>query len=118
MIDKFDKAKYKMVAEQIANQLDEDKASDIITIDLEDRTDIAFYMVVATGRSSRHVTSIANKLIDIKREEIPRGVGMEGMETGQWVLIDFGGVIVHIFQHEARDLYRIEDLWDMKPTGK
>lgn len=115
---KFDKTNYNNMAQTIANQLEDDKASDVLIIDLGERSDIAFYMIIATGRSAKHVTSLANKIIDNMRTAVPKGVTVEGMASGSWVLVDFGGIIVHIFQQEARELYRIEDLWYKKPNQK
>lgn len=91
--------------------LDDAKAEDIVTLDLEGKSSLADQMVVATGRSDRHVGSVAERVADTLKE---RGFGtpkMEGMGTCEWVLIDAGDVIVHVFKPEARSFYNIERLW-------
>ncbi len=116
MIEKFDITKYQIITKKIADELEDNKAFDVSIFNLESRTDITFQIIVATGRSSRHVTSLANKVIDVIRSDIPNGVTVEGMEEGQWVLIDIGGIIVHIFQQETRAKYRIEELCKKRIT--
>ncbi len=91
--------------------LDDDKAEDIVTIPLRGRSEMADFMVVCSGRSTRQVASIADKLMD----RLTAGYGMtckvEGKETGDWVLIDAGDVIVHVFRPEVRDFYQLEKMW-------
>jgi ribosome-associated protein len=91
--------------------LDDMKAEDIVTIDLIGKTSIADAMVVASGRSNRHVGSIAdNVLKDLGETGLPN-VRVEGMPHCDWVLIDAGDVIVHIFRPEIRDFYNLEKMW-------
>jgi ribosome-associated protein len=87
------------------------KAEDIIAIDLTGKSSIADFMVVASGRSQRHVASIADQLIkDIEKAGVPR-VRVEGLRQGDWVLIDAGDVIVHVFRPEVRAHYNLEKMW-------
>jgi ribosome-associated protein len=87
------------------------KAEDVVTIDLSDKASIGETMVVTTGRSNVHVASIADRVVkDLKAAGIG-GVGVEGLRQGDWVLIDTGGVIVHIFRPEVRAFYAIEKMW-------
>jgi len=87
------------------------KAEDIVTIDLIGKTSIADYMVVASGRSNRHVASIAEQVIkDAGQAHVSR-LRSEGLRQGDWVLIDAGDVIVHVFRPEVRDHYNLEKMW-------
>ncbi len=91
-------------------QLDEMKAEDIVTIDLHGKTSIGDYMVVSSGRSNRHVASIADRVIDgLGRVGIKARI--EGLPHADWVLIDAGDVIVHVFRPEVRAFYNLEKMW-------
>lgn len=97
--------------EPILASLEDSKAEDIVTIDIAGKSALGDYMVVVSGRSNRHVTAIADHLIsDIKDEGLgaPR---IEGLESGDWVLIDTGDVIIHVFRPEVREFYNIEKMW-------
>jgi len=96
----------------VENSLDEDKADDIKVISLEGKTDIADYMVVASGSSSRRLDSITEHLIERLKQSGIRGSYAEGRRGGEWVLVDAGDVIVHLFRPEAREHYAIEKLWE------
>lgn len=100
---------------RILASLDDDKAEEVVTIDLRGRSDMADYMVVCSGRSSRQVAAISEKLVDRLKHETRRTAKIEGKETGDWVLIDTGDVIVHVFRPEVRDFYQLEKMW--MPTG-
>ena len=91
--------------------VDDDKAEDIVQIDLRGRSDVADYMVICSGRSSRQVAAIAEKLADRLKEQFGILAKMEGKETGDWVLIDSGDVIVHVFRPEVREFYQLEKMW-------
>lgn len=91
-------------------QLDDMKAEDIVTIDLHGKSSIGDYMVVSSGRSNRHVGSIADRVIeDLRRAGIKTRI--EGMPHADWVLIDAGDVIVHVFRPEIRTFYNLEKMW-------
>ncbi|MGY6632413.1 MAG: ribosome silencing factor [Alkalilacustris sp.] len=96
---------------RIIASLEDDKAEDIVTIDLQGRSSMADAMVVATGRSSRQVAAISEKLVDRLKSECGVIARTEGRETGDWVLIDAGDVVVHVFRPEVRDFYQIEKMW-------
>ncbi len=98
----------------ILSQLDDDKAEDIVQIDLRGKTEIGDYMVICTGRSTRQVSSIADKLAQMVKDEYGRPPRVEGKDTGDWVLIDTGDVIVHVFRPEVREFYQLEKMW--QPT--
>lgn len=90
--------------------LEDDKAEEIATIPLAGKSEMGDHMVIATGRSSRQVASIAEKLADrLKAVGVP--VRTEGRELGDWVLLDAGDVIVHVFRPEVREFYQLEKMW-------
>lgn len=97
--------------ERILASLNDDKAEDVISIPLRGKSEIADYMVVASGRSTRQVSAMAEKLVDRLKAEYGRFSKIEGKETGDWVLIDTGDVIVHLFRPEVRDFYQLEKMW-------
>lgn len=99
----------------ILASLDDDKAEEVVTIDLRGRSDMADYMVICSGRSSRQVAAISEKLVDRLKQDHRRACKIEGKETGDWVLIDAGDVIVHVFRPEVREFYQLEKMW--MPTG-
>lgn len=91
--------------------MDDDKAADPVVIDLAGRTPIADYMVVASGLSARHVQAMAEHLVEKLKEKGLKSIRVEGVAQGDWVLIDGGDVIVHLFRPELRDHYGIEKMW-------
>ncbi|QIB34092.1 ribosome silencing factor [Ancylobacter pratisalsi] len=98
-------------------RLEDDKAEDIIHIELRGKTTIADYMVVATGRSQRHVGALAEHLAEAFKARGVKGVRIEGLPAADWVLIDASDVIVHIFQPEVRGFYNIEKMWSGALAG-
>ena len=96
---------------RIIASLEDDKAENIVQIDLRGRSDMADYMVICSGRSSRQVAAISEKLADRLKQEFRISAKMEGKETGDWVLIDTGDVIVHVFRPEVREFYQLEKMW-------
>ena len=95
----------------ILARLDDDQAADTTTIDLKGKTTLADYMVVATGRSHRHVGAIAEHLLESLGKSGLPGARAEGLPHCDWVLIDAGDVIVHVFRPEVRDFYNLEKMW-------
>ncbi|ABQ61240.1 conserved hypothetical protein [Brucella ceti B1/94] len=91
--------------------LENSKAESIIPIDIRGRSTIGDYMIVASGRSHRHVTAVADHLVQALREAGCKEMRVEGLESGDWVLIDTGDIIVHIFRPEVRDFYNLEKIW-------
>ena len=100
----------------ILKSLDDDKAEEIVQIDLRGKSAMGDYMLICSGRSSRQVSAIAEKLVDRLKQEYGRLSKIEGKETGDWVLIDTGDVVVHVFRPEVREFYQLEKMW--MPIGK
>ncbi len=101
----------------VLHRLDDMKAEDTITINLRDRTSIGDYMVVSSGRSNRHVGSVADRVIEDLRQAGVRA-RVEGMPHCDWVLIDAGDVIVHVFRPEVRDFYNLEKMWTVGRSAR
>ncbi|WP_372340549.1 ribosome silencing factor [Sphingomonas sp. BT-65] len=104
----------------VLTSLDDDQAVETVSIPLAGKSSIADYMVVASGRSTRQVASMANKLAEKIKAEFGRNPRVEGLPTADWVLIDAGDVIVHLFRPEVRTFYNLERMWafgDTAPVG-
>ena len=97
--------------------LDDDQAVETVSIPLAGKSSIADYMVVASGRSTRQVASMANKLAEKIKAEFGRSARIEGLPTADWVLIDAGDVIIHLFRPEVRSFYNLERMWAFGDTG-
>lgn len=97
----------------VLQSLDDDQAQDIVTIPLEGKSSIADHMVIASGRSSRQVASMAQKLAERLKRQFGRSVRIEGLPVADWVLIDAGDVIVHLFRPEVRSFYNLERMWGL-----
>lgn len=95
----------------ILNSLQDDKAEDIVTIDLRGKSEMADHMVICSGRSTRQVSAISEKLAEHLKSERGLICRMEGKDQGDWVLIDAGDVIVHVFRPEVREFYQLEKMW-------
>lgn len=95
---------------EVLHILDEAKAEDIVTIDIKGKSTIGDYMVIASGRSDRHVGAIGDQL-QKKLKELGYRPRAEGMETCDWLLVDVGDIIVHVFRPEVRDFYKLEKMW-------
>ena len=91
--------------------LEDDKAEDVVVIDLAGKSEMADHMVVASGRSSRQVSAIAEHLAEAVKPMLGQAPRIEGKDTGDWVLLDCGDAIVHIFRPEVRDFYQLEKMW-------
>jgi ribosome-associated protein len=96
---------------QVLDSLSDDKAEEIVQIDLRGKSQMADYMVIASGRSSRQVAAISEKLVERLKETFGLSARMEGKDTGDWLLIDAGDVIVHVFRPEVREFYQLEKMW-------
>lgn len=99
------------LARLVAQQLDDDKAENILTIPLAGKSPMADAMIVASGRSARHVAAIADHVSRKLKEAGAGTVRVEGLPNADWVLIDAGDVIVHIFRPEVREFYNLERIW-------
>ncbi len=95
----------------VLKRLDDEKAEDTTAIDLKGKTTIADHMVITSGRSQRHVGAIAQHLVEELTKHGLRGVRVEGVPHCDWVLIDSGDVIVHVFRPEVRNFYNLEKMW-------
>lgn len=95
----------------VLKSLDENKVEDVVQISLKGKSEIGDHMVIGSGRSSRQVTAMAEKLVDHIKSEFGIFSKMEGRSTGDWVLIDTGDIIVHLFRPEVREFYQLEKMW-------
>jgi len=105
------------VHELILDQLDEDQAQDLVTIPLEGKSSIADHMVIASGRSTRQVAAMATKLAERLKKEGHGNPRIEGLPAADWVLIDAGDVVVHLFRPEVRSFYNLERMWGFGDAG-
>jgi ribosome-associated protein len=99
------------IHELILDQLDEDQAQELVTIPLEGKSSIADHMVIASGRSTRQVAAMATKLAERLKKEGHGSPRIEGLPAADWVLIDAGDVVVHLFRPEVRSFYNLERMW-------
>ena len=95
----------------ISHALDGDKAQNIVSIPLKGKTSIADYMLIATGTSSRHVSAMAQNLAEKLNTDRKIKARIEGKDSGDWVIVDAGDVMVHLFREEVREFYDLEKLW-------
>lgn len=101
----------------VETAVDDIKGLDRKLIDVRELTTITDYMLVCTGTSNRHVKSIADNIIAKAKEAGFRPLGVEGLEAGEWVLVDLGDVVAHVMQVQARAFYQLEKLWDVPPPA-
>lgn len=95
----------------VLSSLDDDQAEDVVSIPLAGKSSIADHIVIASGRSSRQVASMAQKLAERIKQTLGRTVRIEGLPVADWVLIDAGDVIIHLFRPEVRSFYNLERMW-------
>ncbi|MCO4317514.1 ribosome silencing factor [Phyllobacterium sp. 21LDTY02-6] len=101
-----------LALQSVLASLDDSKAENIVPIDLRGKSVIADHMVIASGRSHRHVTAVADQLLrSLKESGHGHNARVEGLSSGDWVLIDTGDIIIHIFRPEVREFYNIEKMW-------
>jgi ribosome-associated protein len=99
---------------QLLTILDDIQANDVTVLDVRKQTSITDYMIICSGRSSRHVKSIAETAVDKMKRDGLLSLGSHGMEDGDWVLIDFGDYLLHVMQPDSRAFYNLEGLWQEK----
>ncbi len=99
----------------VVQSIDGDKGEDIIVVDLHDKSNIADFVVIASGRSSRQIAAMADHLVERLQPGLSFRIAIEGLPQGDWVLIDCGDVVVHLFRPEVRDFYAIEKMWGLEP---
>lgn len=108
----------KAMAKRIAELVLDKKASDVVILDVRGKTSYADYMVIASGESDRQVSAMADAVSTGLKADGVRAVGSEGQETGNWVLLDFGEVVAHLFFSEVRGFYDLEGLWADAPRER
>ncbi len=101
----------------VLDSLEDDKAEDIVAIDLRGKSSVTDIMIVASGRSARHVNALADHLVRKLKEHGSGQARVERMQTCDWVLIDAGDVIVHLFRPEVRSFYNLEKMWSVEPEA-
>ena len=101
----------------VLRSLDDDQAVEVVSIPLAGKSSIADHMVIASGRSTRQVASMAQKLTERIKKELGRNVRVEGLPVADWVLIDAEDVIVHLFRPEVRSFYNLERMWAFEESG-
>ena len=102
----------------IIEALENLKGKNIVTLDVRELTDEMDTLVIASGTSSRHARSLAENLVEETKNKGFRALGIEGLESGDWVLVDFGDTVVHVMQEDTRAYYELEKLWSMKPANR
>ncbi len=113
-----DDAEVAALHDLILKSLDDDQAVEVVTIPLAGKTSIADHMVIASGRSTRQVASMAAKIAERIKQDLHRSVRIEGLPTADWVLIDAQDVVVHLFRPEVRHFYNLEKMWSFDgPSG-
>lgn len=95
----------------VVNAMEDRKALDIKVLDVRGMSDITDWLVIASGNSNRQVVAIADKIVEDAKEQGHRPLGMEGEDSGEWVLVDLGDVVAHVMQPAIRDFYQLEKLW-------
>lgn len=103
--------------EQVLQALDGLKAVNPVTLDVRALTDVMDYLVIASGTSNRHVKSLADNVCMEAKKQGQRPIGVEGEDAGEWVLVDFGDVVVHVMLPATRDFYDLERLWGSPPPA-
>ncbi|MBU3069779.1 ribosome silencing factor [Aestuariicella sp. G3-2] len=101
--------------EIILNALEDLKGKDIVSLDVSELTDVMDTLVIASGTSNRHVKSLASNVVQEAKDRGIAAIGVEGLDTGEWVLADFGDTVVHVMMPSTRDFYDLEKLWSMEP---
>ena len=102
---------------QIVEILQDSKAVDVVELDVGKLCSFADYMIVASGTSNRHVNALVEHTVDGMKANAQKPIGVEGRETNEWVLVDYGDVIVHLMQRDARAFYDLERLWSDLPES-
>ncbi len=95
----------------VEDALDELKAKDVVRIDVKELTSVTDYMIIASGTSGRHVNSLSDNVVEKAKAAGRRPLGVEGQDSGEWILVDLGDVVVHIMQPATRQFYDLERLW-------
>lgn len=105
------------MAAAVISSLEDDKAEELLVIDLEGKSSVADQMIIASGRSARHVSSLADHVVRKLKEMGSGRARVEGLPNADWVLIDTGDIVVHLFRPEVRSFYNLERIWGEDATG-
>ncbi|WP_226643077.1 ribosome silencing factor [Microbulbifer variabilis] len=100
------------------NALEDLKGKDIVALDVSEFSDVMDNLVICTGTSSRQVKSLADNVVEELKKEGVRPIGVEGKEQGEWVLVDYGDLVVHVMLADVRNFYDLEKLWSMTPNTR
>ena len=106
------------LAQRLAKVIDDNKGEEIVTLSLKDKCSFADFMIVASGRAPRHVVALADYVADHLKKNGTPPLSVEGKESGDWVLIDAGDIVVHIFRPEVRHFYNIEKMWALPAPAR
>ena len=98
----------------IVDFLEDNKAQNVVSLSLKDKSNEADYMIIASGNSKRQVSSLSEKLVEFSKINLNKKARTEGLRNSDWVLIDFGDIVVNIFREEVRDFYDLEKIWNSK----
>jgi len=102
----------------VMNALEEVKGKDITQLNVSDLTDVMDTIIVASGNSNRQVKALANNVVEDCKKAGFQPIGVEGMDTAEWVLVDFGDIVVHLMQPSTREFYDLEKLWSVRPSDQ
>ena len=102
----------------VINALEDLKGQEIVSMDVTELSDVMDKLVIVTGTSSRHVKSLASNVVQDVKAAGEQPLGVEGLDTGDWVLVDLGGIVVHVMLEQSRRFYDLEKLWSMEPAGR
>ncbi len=97
----------------VREQLDDDQAGDVVVVDLSGKSSIADYMVIASGQSTRQVGAMTDHLLELFKKNGLKGAKVEGRSRSDWVLVDAGDIVIHLFRPEVREFYKLEKLWSV-----
>lgn len=106
------------VSRMAVEALEDLKGNDIVSLDVTELSDVMDTLVIASGTSNRHVKSLANNVVEELKDKGERPIGVEGMDSGEWVLVDFGDTVVHVMMPSTRDFYDLEKLWSTEPSTR
>ncbi|UTF59794.1 MULTISPECIES: ribosome silencing factor [Gilvimarinus] len=98
--------------------LDDLKAKDVQQVDVRGKSDVMDTLLIASGTSKRHVKSLAGNAVEDAKKAGFQPLGVEGLEGGEWVLVDFGDIVLHVMMPETREFYDLEKLWSVEPAGR
>ncbi len=104
--------------QHIVEALENLKGQKIIELDVTELSDVMDHLIIVNGTSSRHVKSLANNVVEELKPKGYRPMGVEGLEEGEWVLVDYGDTVVHVMQEQAREFYELEKLWSKVPSNR